>query len=193
MRLLRTDLNSGLCISEFDSEQTPSYAILSHTWEDGEVLFSDVRDQTYAHKAGHLKIQSACEQAQKDGYDYIWIDTCCIDKTSSAELSEAINSMWTYYQESRKCSAYLSDVTVVGELENREKPLILTLSQARWGAQRQRGSTGRVRRGWRRTRWGSCARIRCTRRSGSTYVVRWDWRRQVTLGGKRETWRRESS
>lgn len=132
MRLLRTDLNSGLCITEFDSEQTPSYAILSHTWEDGEVLFSDVRDQTYAHKAGHLKIQSACEQAQKDGYDYIWIDTCCIDKTSSAELSEAINSMWTYYQESRKCYAYLSDVTVVGELENREKSLDLTLAQARW-------------------------------------------------------------
>lgn len=44
------------------------------------------------------------------GYEYVWIDTCCIDKTSSAELSEAINSMFAWYQEAKVCYAYLFDV-----------------------------------------------------------------------------------
>jgi len=39
------------------------------------------------------------------------IDTCCIDKKSSAELSEAINSMYKWYEKSEKCYAYLEDVS----------------------------------------------------------------------------------
>ncbi|KAK1676437.1 hypothetical protein BDP55DRAFT_741680 [Colletotrichum godetiae] len=45
-----------------------------------------------------------------DGFGYIWIDTCCIDKASSSELTETINSMWVWYQNSRVCYAYLEDV-----------------------------------------------------------------------------------
>ena len=48
----------------------------------------------------------------KDGLSHAWIDTCCIDKSSSAELSEAINSMYTWYEVAQVCYAYLEDVLV---------------------------------------------------------------------------------
>lgn len=89
----------------------PSYAILSHCWERQEVLFSDLFDLAEAKKKnGFNKVEKTCEQAVKDGFDYVWIDTCCIDKSSSAELSEAINSMFAWYRNSDKCYAYLADV-----------------------------------------------------------------------------------
>ena len=43
---------------------------------------------------GFEKIERSRQQAKADGHDWIWVDTCCIDKTSSADLSEAINSMY---------------------------------------------------------------------------------------------------
>lgn len=49
-------------------------------------------------------------QALRDGKQYLWADTCCIDESSSAELSEAINSMWNWYQRSAVCYVYLADV-----------------------------------------------------------------------------------
>lgn len=71
-----------------------AYAILSHTWGDGEVSFQDMQGhrELAKRKEGFAKLRDSCALALKEGYDYIWIDTCCIDKTSSAELSEAINS-----------------------------------------------------------------------------------------------------
>ncbi|KIN94212.1 hypothetical protein M404DRAFT_168869, partial [Pisolithus tinctorius Marx 270] len=73
------------------------YAILSHRWG------AERRD-------GYQKIIKSCEQAAKDGYEWLWIDTCCIDKRSSSELSEAINSMYQWYQNAQVCYAYLNDV-----------------------------------------------------------------------------------
>ena len=72
------------------------YAILSHTWESEELSFHDdrARDPAVRQKKGFTKVEHACEQALADGLTYVWIDTCCIDKASSAELSEAINSMF---------------------------------------------------------------------------------------------------
>jgi hypothetical protein len=61
------------------------------------------------HK-GYKKIEFTCKQAAKDGVEYVWVDTCCIDKSSSAELSESINSMYRWYQNSKYCYVYLSDV-----------------------------------------------------------------------------------
>ena len=90
----------------------PRYAILSHRWEDQEVSFYDwqhSRDEI-KDKKGFLKIIHACEQAERDNLEYLWCDTNCIDKTSSAELSEAINSMFSWYRDSQICYAYLSDV-----------------------------------------------------------------------------------
>jgi hypothetical protein len=75
---------------------TPPYAILSHTWEKEKVDFNNLRDTNIDHTVmeGWYKIDKSCKQALKDGLDYVWVDTVCIDKSSSAELSEAINSMF---------------------------------------------------------------------------------------------------
>jgi len=93
----------------FDSS-VPSYAILSHRWENEEVTFQDMQSASAPRKAGYAKIMQCCRQAVKDGYDFAWIDTCCIDKSSSAELSEAINSMYQWYKNAAVCYAYLTDV-----------------------------------------------------------------------------------
>lgn len=108
MRLIHTHTFE---LSEFLGGNIPDYAILSHTWQDGEVTFQDWKDlETAKKKKGFFKIQMACEQAQKHGIDFLWVDTNCIDKTSSAELSEAINSMFSWYQQASICYAYLVDV-----------------------------------------------------------------------------------
>ncbi|KAK3367998.1 heterokaryon incompatibility protein-domain-containing protein [Podospora didyma] len=88
------------------------YAILSHTWEDDEVNFEDMTLRPYVarQKKGYLKIEKTCQLAKERGIPYAWVDTCCIDKTSSAALSEAINSMFLWYKESNVCFAYLSDL-----------------------------------------------------------------------------------
>ncbi|KAH7311606.1 heterokaryon incompatibility protein-domain-containing protein [Stachybotrys elegans] len=107
MRLIKTDT---LELEEF-SGQPPPYAILSHTWGEEEVSLQQFQDPaSRTTRAGFEKITMTCKQAQKDGLDYAWVDTCCIDKSSSAELSEAINSMFTWYRESERCYAYLPDV-----------------------------------------------------------------------------------
>ncbi|KAI8949373.1 HET-domain-containing protein [Xylaria longipes] len=93
--------------------QFPRYAILSHTWQDEEVTFADFSRGapagTDAATEGWKKIMQTCKLAIAQGYEYVWIDTCCIDKSSSAELTEAINSMYSWYAGSGKCYAYLSD------------------------------------------------------------------------------------
>jgi hypothetical protein len=97
------------------SDSVPPYVILSHCWEDEEVVFSDLADLEQAReKKGFAKIQKTCELAMEDGFEYAWIDTCCIDKSSSAELSEAINSMFAWYKNCNRCYAYLADVEVQG-------------------------------------------------------------------------------
>ncbi|KAI1858007.1 hypothetical protein JX265_011037 [Neoarthrinium moseri] len=90
--------------------QVPPYAILSHTWGPDELSYQSYRDpeERQAH-AGYPKVRLLCEQARRDGLGYVWIDTCCIDKSSSAELSEAINSMFRWYGESATCYAYIED------------------------------------------------------------------------------------
>lgn len=89
---------STLRLKEFISlEVAPPYTILSHTWGSDEVQFLDMNDLSLARqKAGFQKIEYICAQTIKDGLNYAWVDTCCIDKRSSAELSEAINSMYSY-------------------------------------------------------------------------------------------------
>lgn len=74
------------------------------------VNFPFIHDPSVQAKAGYHKVVYACRQAIEDGYQYIWIDTCCIDKSSSAELSEAINSMYDWYTQAGICYAYLEDV-----------------------------------------------------------------------------------
>lgn len=88
----------------------PAYVILSHTWGEEEVLFEDIDKADVSRMAGYAKILRCCQQAQEDGFDYAWIDTLCIDKKSSAELSEAIKLIYKWYWEAATCYAYLADV-----------------------------------------------------------------------------------
>lgn len=105
--------NLSLQLEWFDNAEADDvrYAILSHTWGADEMSFQDMANLDAArHKAGFAKISKTCELAQFDGYNYTWIDTCCINKESSAELSEAINSMYHWYQAAGVCYAFLSDL-----------------------------------------------------------------------------------
>ncbi|KAI9713593.1 MAG: hypothetical protein M1820_000975 [Bogoriella megaspora] len=108
MRLLET---SSLTFHEFLGSDIPPYAILSHTWGDSEVLYEHLKNGTASTRAAYSKVSSCCKLAAKQGYRYIWIDTCNIDKSSSAELQEAINSMFKWYQRAAVCFVYLADVS----------------------------------------------------------------------------------
>ncbi|KAK1637510.1 heterokaryon incompatibility protein-domain-containing protein [Colletotrichum phormii] len=109
MRLINT---ATLQLEEFiDRARIPPYAILSHTWEDGEVSFQEWNHHDIrVEKKGFLKIESFCRLVLQDGYTHAWVDTNCIDKRSSAELSEAINSMFAWYREAEVCYVYMADV-----------------------------------------------------------------------------------
>ncbi|KAF2440849.1 HET-domain-containing protein [Karstenula rhodostoma CBS 690.94] len=95
------------------SDDNVRYAILSHRWgnDNDEVSFTDIQHpRSMPRKKGYDKIEKCCKQALRDGYKYAWVDTCCIDKRSSAELQEAINSMFRWYERAGVCYAYLEDV-----------------------------------------------------------------------------------
>ncbi len=111
MRLLNS---STIRLHDCPADKIPTYAILSHTWREDkdEVLFADMKSDSAENRAGYHKVRYACTLAKAAGLDYIWIDTCYIDKDSSAELSEAINSMYSWYQKAKICYAYLADVSV---------------------------------------------------------------------------------
>ena len=89
MWLLKTDTRQ---LEYFVDERSTNYAILSHTWDEEEVTYQDLQSRIAEHRKGYQKIVFTCQQALEDGIPYAWIDTCCINKSSSAELSEAINS-----------------------------------------------------------------------------------------------------
>ncbi|KAI4189439.1 MAG: hypothetical protein L6R41_001457 [Letrouitia leprolyta] len=110
MRLLDT-VNGEL--QDFSGRQVPEYAILSHCWTPHEVSYEDFphyRNHRWSSK--YDKIKDFCRFARHRGFQWVWIDTCCIDKKSSAELSEAINSMYEWYRSAKVCYAYLADVFI---------------------------------------------------------------------------------
>lgn len=107
MRLLNC---STFQLETFVDSAVPPYAILSHRWQDGEVLFEDIASGQASEKFGYKKLEETCLQASREGFGYVWVDTCCIDKSSSSELSEAINSMYRWYTQAAVCYAYLFDV-----------------------------------------------------------------------------------
>ncbi|KAF4985280.1 hypothetical protein FGRMN_11240 [Fusarium graminum] len=132
MRLLNT---KKVFIIETHGIETPPYAILSHTWSAEEIILKDVQNSSayggpwsdadeqsfyllgVSKNKGFSKILQSVTLAANEGHQHIWIDTCCIDKTSSAELSEAINSMYQWYAKAEICYAYLADVTSAGTEE----------------------------------------------------------------------------
>jgi hypothetical protein len=117
MRLINTVTGE---LEEFAGGDIPRYAILSHTWDSEEVSFQDITAGTssYKNKKGFQKIRKTCKLAEASGCRYAWVDTCCIDKSSSAELTEAINSMFLWYQRAVSCFAYLSDLASGADLNS---------------------------------------------------------------------------
>jgi hypothetical protein len=133
MRLINID---SLQLEEFVGHDVPPYAILSHTWGADEISFQELRDHNQRIDAGidthstlislpdrkpggWRKVADTCwlvrgMYAAEYRIQHVWIDTCCIDKSSSAELQEAINSMFRWYERSKICIAYLSDVKYAG-------------------------------------------------------------------------------
>jgi hypothetical protein len=115
IRLLVRDCEGKLIPREFDDHDIPAYAILSHTWNTDnsqEVTFDDdLNPDTGEDKDGYRKILFCEEKAAAAGLQFFWIDTCCINKRSEPELSEAINSMFRWYQKAARCFVYLSDVS----------------------------------------------------------------------------------
>jgi hypothetical protein len=114
MRLINTTTQT---LDEFESAETPSYAILSHTWTNEEIDYQNFLGERRSGKeAGYAKLDNGCKVAAAAGYDYLWLDTCCIDKTNNVELSEAINSMFQWYKRADRCFAYLADVPATPDL-----------------------------------------------------------------------------
>lgn len=129
MWLLRTTSGDPVLEQVLDRDIEPDgdwnlpkvrYAVLSHRWEDNEMSFDAIQSGPTSYdtqsgpalynKSGWFKIDSLCQQAALDGLHYAWADTACIDKRSSAELQEAINSMYRWYARAEVCYVYLSDV-----------------------------------------------------------------------------------
>jgi hypothetical protein len=112
MHLLTSGPTGSFVLKRFSGLSVPPYAILSHTWgdEDQEMTFEDIARNSGHKKSGYKKVQLCARQARLDGLEYFWVDSCCIDKKSSAELSEAINSMYEWYSSAAVCYVFLDDL-----------------------------------------------------------------------------------
>ncbi|ETS84511.1 hypothetical protein PFICI_02536 [Pestalotiopsis fici W106-1] len=120
----------------YESPRDKDYAILSHRWLPKEYRFEDIQNSTGIQSPLHesfAKVKKSCDEALRGGFDYLWIDTCCIDQSSSAELSESINSMFLWYRQARECYVYLDDFA----LSNYAPISMQTLGTSQW-----------FRRGW---------------------------------------------
>jgi hypothetical protein len=138
MRLLQHNSASEFSLTkDFSSGKIPEYAILSHTWgpDQDEVTYRDLIDGTGKNKDGYEKIRFCGERARCDGLQYFWIDTCCIDKSNSAELQESINSMFRWYRGAAKCYVFLSDIprtTADSEDRSHQLPWESAFRTSRW-------------------------------------------------------------
>jgi hypothetical protein len=134
MRLLKRSENGRLSLTDdlADDHIPKRYAILSHTWIDGEeVTFQEFVGGTGRDKAGYKKIQFCGEKAARDGIHYFWVDTCCIDKSNIIELQSAINSMFRWYHNAENCYVYLVDVSI-DEVTNANASWESAFRNSRW-------------------------------------------------------------
>lgn len=114
MRLLNVN---SIEFAEFRDNETPPYAIASHRWVGCEAKFKDVLEGRNRDQAGFKKVEAFAAYIKQSALplEWLWIDTCCINKDSAAELSEAINLMFDWYRSADLCIAYLADVEVAND------------------------------------------------------------------------------
>ncbi|KAH7370786.1 putative vegetative incompatibility protein HET-E-1 [Rhexocercosporidium sp. MPI-PUGE-AT-0058] len=135
MRLLQYNDDGDCSLIEFFEGDIPKkYAVLSHRWGAEEVTFADLKNGDYKKMAGYDKIQFCGEQARRDGLQYFWVDTCCIDKSNTIELAEAINSMFRWYRDATKCYVYLLDVSRprTGSADGSNEDWVSTFRKSVW-------------------------------------------------------------
>lgn len=134
MRLIKDERHGNLSLVEYHGDNIPCYAILSHTWgADGEeVTFKDLMRGTGKNKADYKKIEFCRKRAAGDGLQHFWVDTCCIDKSGGAELSEAINSMYRWYQNTDICYIYLSDINTRGSEDDSPEGVYTSFHSSKW-------------------------------------------------------------
>jgi hypothetical protein len=135
MRLLELKEHGEISLTKDITYPTTPYAILSHTWaedNDGEVSFKDLIEGSGETKNGYKKLQFCGGQAARDGLQHFWVDTCCIDKSNNAELSEAINSMFRWYYNAAKCYVYLTDISTNNQIDLSLQPWEVAFRNCRW-------------------------------------------------------------
>lgn len=134
MRLLHYNSEGNLVLTDdlVDEGSLPAYAILSHTWvEEEEVTFQELKADAGLAKPGYQKIEYCGQQARRDGLRYWWVDTCCIDKTNTAEYRHAVKSMYRWYQSATICYVYLADVSTE-RCEAEKRSWKLAFAESRW-------------------------------------------------------------
>lgn len=109
-----------------------NYELDVRTLEVATFLMIPLGYNPESKSVGFGKITKTAQIAKEMGYQYFWIDTCCIDKSSSAELQEAINSMYLWYQRSALCLVYLEDAESVEEEDRDRQYFAKTLEASRW-------------------------------------------------------------
>lgn len=131
MHLLRLEDDGEYKLHTFYRD-IPPYAVLSHRWTNDEPTYQDIKNGTGRTKLGYFKLNFCATRVQKDELEYFWVDTVCIDKSSSAELQEAINSMFSWYQKAQKCYVYLHDVETDPEIDALVKLRQRTVARSPW-------------------------------------------------------------
>lgn len=123
--------------AELAEDRIPQYAILSHTWaidNNEEVQFSDLSSTDAIKRAkskpGFRKLKFCMRQAERDGSDYFWVDSCCINRDSDAELGLSIRSMFRWYHKARKCYVYMPDVRLADAPA--QQPVVESFIYNRW-------------------------------------------------------------
>ncbi|KAK3307177.1 NACHT domain-containing protein [Chaetomium strumarium] len=134
MRLLERNAAGDIRLTKFFTSNVPRYAILSHTWgtEEEEISFQDLMDGIGENKVGYNKIRFCGDQAWRDGLQFFWVDTCCINKPDNTELQEAINSMFRWYRDAAKCYVYLADVSTPSLGADDNSSWELAFRNSRW-------------------------------------------------------------
>lgn len=131
MRLLHV---RTLDFERFTPASAPRYAVASHRWGPQEAAYKDVLKKRNLDTPGYRKVEAFCSfvQTWDPSIEWLWIDTCCIDKKSSAEESEAINSMYQYYSRAEVCIAFLADVASLEAYADNEELLMESFETSIW-------------------------------------------------------------